>query len=164
MQPPTATRTTRPFGISPDVGRQLAHVAYGVCLGASIGFTANLMWLHAWLMPDRPDFLIRRGFEDVGLVLGPLCGAAAGLIYGAFLCVVAPQATRRLRLGYLYTACVGFAIPAFFVVYYLIVRYRVPLFFVPEISYFLLTVIATWHLVHGGRRFGENTVSSTERR
>lgn len=124
--------------------RPIILVAFGILLGASIGFADGVMGLHTWLMLGRPDFFIRRNWGEELHVIGLTCsGALAGILYGGLLVHMSGPCAEKFRLARIYCSSMILAIPVFFCAHYYVIAHRVSLtmvFFIPEIAVFLLSL------------------------
>jgi hypothetical protein len=128
-----------------DTNRPVVLIAFGMLLGASIGFADGLIGLRTWLMLGRPNFFIRPNWgEELHVISLTFSGALAGILYGGFLVRLSQTRTdERFRLARIYCSSMILALPVFFCTHYYVIAHRVllmPVPFIPEIAVFLLSI------------------------
>ena len=61
----------------------MGFLCFGALLGAALGFLSGTTDLLIWELMNRPDFMIRKGWEEVDLAVSVVYGLLVGLLYGA---------------------------------------------------------------------------------
>jgi len=75
----------------------MGFLCFGALLGAALGFLSGSMDLLIWELMNRPDFMIRKGWEEVDLAVSVVYGLVVGLLYGAIIRRFVPM--EQLRSG-----------------------------------------------------------------
>jgi uncharacterized membrane protein YeiH len=116
-------------------------LAEGAVIGISLALLESLVSLRWWLAFGRPDFLVRPNWIPEQIICYAIGGVVCGITFGAIVRDIALQRGARTCFLSLYITLM-FAGAAWFIpLYYVMLRFRIPLFFVDDVALFVLGVV-----------------------
>ncbi len=118
-------------------------IMWGILTGGTIGFEESAIAICLWFQFGQPDFLVRPQHITLHIIMNTVAGMIFGLPFGYMVYNLSKNSNSTVRLFNVYISLVLLGFIIFGMLYWFILKFQTPLWFVGDIIIFVSGLLLT---------------------